>query len=209
MINKMTEEWQRQKGELGKSFAYFKIYRDLGATRTHEKVIDKIETERRKEQDIEKTLPIPTLNQLAKLSAKWEWVNRTIAYDNFIDTQQRLQKEEAYLQLEPDLIGTGENILFAVKDIVQELKQCGDTAPSTRANSLDKASRAYSKAVYNLRLLHGRSTEIKDNKVEAHVEADVSADVNNKVKNVFTLSDEELDEILTIDDSQEDFTDDI
>lgn len=210
----MVDEWQRQKGESSKSFAYFKTYRALGPARTFEKVINYFKNNKpkyTKPNNSEKNIPAPTLTQLKNQSTKWEWVKRCRAWDNYQDEQERLHNEESFIEnnkpfKEKVIAGLKGN--FKLQD--ELLKNSRELSPTTRANSLLQIAKAQEIQYKLFRLSHGRSTEIKDNKLEAELKADVNADIETKVKNVFEVSDEELEEILTIDDNkEEDFTDDL
>lgn len=181
----MIQPWQRQKNESSKSFAWFKIYRDLGATRTLQKVIDKITTDMNKPEDIEEIIPIPSYSQLGTQSSTWSWVERCIAYDNHLDEKRLKEKEEAYIKIEPDLINAGKDLLEIVKETIGDLKDNFDDSKAVSiANSLQSVAKAYDKSVSNIRLLHGQSTSINDNntKVEGSLEADVDVRLGSSQK---------------------------
>lgn len=181
----MTQPWQRQKNESSKSFAWFKIYRDLGARRTLEKVIDKITTDLTKSDNIEEIIPIPTLSQLTTQSSTWSWVERCRAYDNHQDEEHQIRRKEEYLVLEDDLIDAGKDLVEIVKESINDLKDNYDDSKAVSiANSLQSVASAYDKSVSNLRLLHGQSTSINDNntKIEGSLEADIDVRLGSSQK---------------------------
>lgn len=71
--------WERQRGESQKAFEAFAIYRDMGSTRSIQKVAQKLT----KSEAL-----------LRRWSAKWNWVERAKEYDLEMDRQHRLQQEE-------------------------------------------------------------------------------------------------------------------
>ena len=183
-MSETTQVWQRQKGEQSKSFAYFQIYRDMGPTRSLQKVIDKISTNINKSQQPEKVLPLPTKDAIDQLSYRWAWSDRTIAYDNHLDEERLNKRKEQYLEIENDLIGTGKKLANAVKEVIDDLSDnIDDSKAISIANSLESAAKAYDKSVTNLRLLHGQSTTINDNntKVEGKIESNGKLDSSHKI----------------------------
>lgn len=175
--------WQRQKSESSKSFSWFKIYRDMGADRSLQKVVDKITTDMTKTDSIDEIIPIPTLTQLTTQSSKWSWVERCRAYDNHIDEERLLKRKQEYLELEEDLIDTGKDLAEAVKENLQDLKDNIDDSKATSiANSLESAAKAYDKSVSNLRLLHGQSTSINDNNTSLEGKIDADVDVKSSLE---------------------------
>lgn len=191
-MSKNIELWQRQKSEASKSFTWFKEYRDLGASRSLQKVVDKITAVMTKDDNIEEIIPIPTITQLTNLSSKWSWVERCRAYDNHLDEQRLQIRKEQYLHLEDDLIETGKKLAIAVKENIEDLNDNIDDSRATSiANSLESAAKAYDKSVSNLRLLHGQSTSINDNNtnLDGKIEADI--DIQGKI--------DKTQELLSID----------
>ena len=170
----MNKPWERQKSESSKSFAWFCVYRDLGPARTLQKVINKLTKDQTKCDNEENCVPVPTLTQLTNQSSRWGWTKRCLSYDNYIDEVSRLQKEEAYLELEARLIDIGEEFIENLERNLQDLK-FDDAKPTTISHSLKSSADAFDKTVKDIRLLFGRSTEIKDEKVDATVDADVEA----------------------------------
>ena len=170
----MSQPWERQKNESSKSFAWFCEYRDLGPARTLQKVVNKLAREQTKDDNGEKRVPIPTLTQLTNQSSKWGWTKRCQSYDNYMDERVRLQKEEDYLELEARLVAIGEDFIDNLERNLQDLK-FDDAKPTTISHSLKSSADAFDKTVKDIRLLFGRSTEIKDEKVDAVVDAEIDS----------------------------------
>lgn len=179
----MTEMWERQKGESSKSFAWFKTFRDLEGERKLQKVIDKIQENINKSQEKsnseENLIPLPTLTSLQKQSSRWHWTKRCRRYDNYLDERDRKDKEEAYLEKEGRLIGLGDRLIDVIEKNVDDLGDDYESKSTAIGNSLKSVAIAYDNVVKNIRLLHGRSTENKESKVEGSldVEADVKGDL--------------------------------
>lgn len=83
----MGERWERMPGEGMLAFEAFCVYRDLGPSRTHEKVRRSIVNEdnnpRRKSR-----------RQLQEWSAKWDWSARAVAYDEHLDSERRIASQK-------------------------------------------------------------------------------------------------------------------
>lgn len=168
----MTEAWERQKGESSKSFAWFKVYRDLKGARTFPKVIEEIKEMIANESFEGDVIELPTLSKLHIQSSRWHWKERCRKYDNYLDGLNRKQKEEAYLQLEEKMINTSEMLVDVVSDNLSELKYSNSNDTSI-AHAIASAGKALDSAVKNIRLLYGRSTENREEKVEANVDSEV------------------------------------
>ena len=97
----MTKPWERQKGESSKSFAWFEVYLDLGASRKLPKVIEKIESMTEKDREsndsAENIIPLPTYDQLQNQSKRWHWTKRTRAYDNYLSNFHLIRKTQSFM----------------------------------------------------------------------------------------------------------------
>lgn len=177
------KEWERQKGESSKSFAWFKIYRNLGPLRTFQKVIDYIENQPKQTKTLpnnQNKLPTPTVNKLKNLSYKWEWSKRCTAWDNYHDEQEQLQYNEAYKKTKDRLIDMGNDILDVTENILDELNDDERSQATSKAHAVKSLSDSFEKTTKTIRLLYNKSTEIKDGKTE--VNAEVEAKVDNNVE---------------------------
>lgn len=178
----MVELWERQKGESSKTFAWFKVYRDLQGARTLKKALNRIkqlsEKNNKSSQNFSNDkkikfdgeMPVPNMNQLKKQSTNWNWKERCRAYDNYLDRLDREQKEEDYKQLEASMISAGEELVKTIAKNIKDLKY-DDAKTTTISHALASAGKAFDSSVKNLRLLYGRSTENREEKVDADVNA--------------------------------------
>lgn len=125
------EPWARQVGETSKAYQAFCIYRDLGP---RERSIR--ETTRRYYQDKTRT----SIGQISVWSVKYNWVNRCVAFDEFIDEQKRQKLLDDILEMADrqaregtalqtlgarmlaGLLARGEDIGGNVLDIVRALR---------------------------------------------------------------------------------------
>lgn len=80
------ELWERQKNEGSKPFHAFTVYRDLGPDRSIRKVLNtgQIKT---------------TERQLEIWSSSFSWVDRVMAYDDYLDSIKRKEKEQAIIDM--------------------------------------------------------------------------------------------------------------
>jgi hypothetical protein len=75
--------WERQPGETNAAYQAFALYRDMGITRSHRKLV---------EQHFGGSSA--KLRQIGEWSRKWMWVARAEAYDAEMERRRRLEREE-------------------------------------------------------------------------------------------------------------------
>ena len=173
----MAEIWERQKGERDASYTYFYIFLHELKERPRklQDVIDYIET-------LEPTgtlrnynsnlIEVPSLNQLKKLSAKWNWQERDIAYTNHLNELDSIKNEERYAK-NNDIVKDGlEKDLKDIDEYSKELHE-SDYSLSTKVNLKYTLARAKDLTIKNLRLSYGRSTSISESNDKLKVDADV------------------------------------
>jgi hypothetical protein len=85
----MPEVWERQLGETSKAYAAFCVYRDLGPQRSLEAV----------RKEFAKNGKRISIKFLGRWSAKYRWVERAAAYDDYLDRRRREEKERAILDM--------------------------------------------------------------------------------------------------------------
>ena len=185
----MTEAWERQKGEPSKSYSLFKEYRDLGSKRTFPQIIKLKKSEHTEEKNI------PSLSQLKTL------------YDNHMDQKEREWNYELFKQGNAKFQEFFNDDFELLKEIQKELKEnSNENAPTTRANSFLNLNKSAEIIYRNFRLAHGQPTDIKDNNTQIQGSIETSTKEND---NVIHMKDKELEELLTINDDLEKFTDEL
>lgn len=198
----MVEAWERQKGESSKSYSWFKEYRDLGSRRTFPQVI----TNLKKAEHIEEK-NIPSLTQIGTQSSTWDWVERCRLYDNHMDQKERQQNYELFKQGNAKFQEFFNDDFELLKEIQKELKEnTNENAPTTRANSFLNLNKSAEIIYRNFRLAHGQPTDIKDNNTQIQGSIETSIKEN---ENVINMADKELEELLTINEDLENFTDEL
>ena len=173
----MAEIWERQKGERDASYTYFYIFLHELKERPRklQDVIDYIETletngSLREYQS--NLIAVPTLGQLQKLSAKWNWQERDIAYTNHLNELDSIKNEERYAK-NNDIVKDGlEKDLKDIDEYSKELHE-SDYSLSTKVNLKYTLARAKDLTIKNLRLSYGRSTSISESNDKLKVDADV------------------------------------
>lgn len=197
----MTEAWERQKGEPSKSYSLFKEYRDLGSKRTFPQIIKLNESKHTEEKNI------PSLSQLKTLSSRWNWVERCRLYDNHMDQKEREWNYELFKQGNAKFQEFFNDDFELLKEIQKELKEnSNENAPTTRANSFLNLNKSAEIIYRNFRLAHGQPTDIKDSNTQIQGSIETSTKEND---NVIHMKDKELEELLTINDDLEKFTDEL
>ncbi len=78
------DPWERQKGESRKAFAAFVVYRDMGESRSTEKV--------GKEGG-------KSWGLIQRWCTRWHWVDRCASYDDYFDRQQRNAREQEIIEM--------------------------------------------------------------------------------------------------------------
>ena len=81
MRNEEKNEWDRQPGESSKAYAHFCLYRDMGQGRSLRKLAEDAKC-------------ISKVAQLRRWSSKWQWVERSRKYDDYLEMQERIKQEK-------------------------------------------------------------------------------------------------------------------
>lgn len=209
----MAEIWEQQKGEPAKSYERFKIYRDLPADiRTIKKAHEEIEKKYKKreksgENDSQNNKP-PSLKAIENLSAKWSWVERAKIYERHKDFEDMLKSDEEFQEVNKTWRKLWRDCLDFAKEIIDQLiNNPKEYALSTRVNMFNSVINTMDKVYRNFRLSYGRSTNINETSLEH--EGKLKLETEEENENVIHMKDKELEELLTINDDLENFTDEL
>ncbi|AEG18655.1 hypothetical protein [Methanobacterium paludis] len=146
----MTDQiWTRQKGERSKAFHLFCIYRDLGPTRSIEKV--RLKFGESKGESISST-------QLEKYSSNNNWVERSEAYDDYVDERQREKNINAIENMNER---QAEDAVLIQKEALDDLQDATEDERSMASLESRKnaAARTWKIGVDAERLARGVATE--------------------------------------------------
>jgi len=135
----MSELWERQPGESTKAYAAFCVYRDLGTERSLEKAGQMLDKPR-------------TRKWLGEWSAKYKWVERAKAYDDYVEKLKRKEKEKAI----KEMAERQARIAMAFQEKIIERLQSIDPAELTPT----ELARWFDVAAKIERLNRGEPTEI-------------------------------------------------
>lgn len=96
-------EWEKRPGETEIAYHWFCKYRDMGVERSHAEVVQKYSKK-------------PTYkSQLAKWSVKYDWVDRVVAYDQYMEEKKRAAIEDERMVAAREDISLAEDVLTKVK----------------------------------------------------------------------------------------------
>jgi IS30 family transposase len=174
-----TKPWERQRGESQKSYEAFSIYRDMGATRSIQKVAQKL---------------TKSDALLRRWSSKWNWVERAKEYDAEIDRQYLLEQEEERKKMSER--HAKQAMMFQNK-ILERLR----TIDPNRLSPADLI-RWFDIAVKIERLARGESTVISSVEKKAEV---VHHDVTSKIEKYAGVYEKLADRSFEGDDASDDF----
>ena len=173
----MAEIWERQKGENKRSYIYYTIFQNelKDSDKKLQDVVDYIQN-LKQEGDLKEykgnLIKVPTKSQIEKLSAKWKWTERDIAYTNHLNELDSRRDEERYNK-NNDIVKDGlEKDLQDIDEYSKELHE-SDYSLSTKVNLKYTLARAKDLTIKNLRLSYGRSTSISESNDKLKVDADV------------------------------------
>ncbi|MBZ2166334.1 hypothetical protein, partial [Methanobacterium spitsbergense] len=141
--------WKRAEYERDKAFVLFTIYRDLGPTRSLEKVRVKY-----REDEGEKL----SLKQIETYSSKYSWVKRASAYDDFLDEKRM---EENWKAIEEMNKRQAEDAITVQTKALQDLKEVDYSSEEFKASPEGRrtaAARTWEIGVRNERLARGAAT---------------------------------------------------
>lgn len=132
-------DWDKRDDETDKSYEWFCRYLDMGPERSLVKVGQKYGKNK------------SYVNQLWKWSSKYEWVDRAMAYDEYIQGLKREKKQDRILQTAEEHIDLADNLMemllrkMAALECVDmkplEWKQIAEFAVKTKRDALGIAEK--------------------------------------------------------------------
>lgn len=209
----MVEIWEQQKGESTKAYQRFKIYRELPAEiRTIKKVHEEIEKKYKKQgktrENDSQNNKIPSLKAIEDMSMKWSWVERADIYERHKDFEDMLKSDEEFKEANEVWRNLWRECLDFAKEIIDQLiNNPKEYALSTRVNMFNSVINTMDKVYRNFRLSYGRSTNINETSLEH--EGKLKLETKEENDHVIHMKDKELEELLTINDDLEKFTDEL
>jgi len=171
----MTEKWERKEKESAKQYEYFKVFLNLGALRSIQKVQQKCSK---------------SASYLSKLSVQNNWLARADAYDRYIDEIIRKENIEAIKKTNKENIQLAQTIKFVVGKKVQflisKIKDAGSDTDSL-AEVINELSwnvlpQLMNMAVEIERKAYGMNDEILKISLENNAESDVELSLALKKK---------------------------
>ena len=141
------ERWERQPRETSRAYELFCAYRDMGIERSLRKMKASLNGS-------------PSVRRLQVLSARWNWVERSQAYDDYLEYQRRLQQEKERREMNDrhaKIAILGQNV--AVKGIEQLLANVQTGQQNLNPSEL---ARLVDVSVKVERLARGESTDIHE-----------------------------------------------
>lgn len=99
------QEWLRQPGESGKAYEAFCVYRDLGAGRSVQKVVEKLSKSRA---------------LISRWSTRYKWQERADAWDNSITEEARQKVTDELTAMWRRQIETGYLLQVKASEAVQK-----------------------------------------------------------------------------------------
>lgn len=135
----LTEEnkfsWLRQTKEPEASYKWYTYYRDMKGTRRLNKVI---EIMKEKEPYLER---YPSYNDIKKASSNWNWKQRTIDYDNYLQIQLIQSHKQTLIVYEEESITIDQKIYNALNTEIDNIIRSNDLTPDKKIKALREAQK--------------------------------------------------------------------
>ena len=160
--------------ELGASFKYFKEFIKCPQPRTligfHEVLANKLANNGRKR--------IPSYAKIREYSAKWKWMLRAKAYDDYIRDVEDEEMKQTIRDIRNKNIDSRDARLQYQNELFKQLKEDTELNTNQKVYGASKNSEAYRNEVasFNELVNEGKT------KVDANLEADVKQEVSNEIK---------------------------
>lgn len=133
--NENNYSWLRQDKEPEASYKWFTYYRDMKETRRLQKVIDIM---KEKEPYLER---YPSYNEIKKASSNWNWKQRTIDYDNYMQIQLIESHKQTLIIYEEESISIDKKIYNALNMEIDKVINNPDLTPDKKIKALREAQR--------------------------------------------------------------------
>ncbi len=149
----MANPWDRLPNERSKAYHLFCLYRDLGPTRTLDKLAQIEDSDSNR---------IATRANLKVYSRKYGWVARARSYDDYLAEKERIDNEQHIIEMNRRQAENGRFLQHvAVKNIKKH--ESGKLSPT-------EADRLFNTGVKTERLARGAGTETVNVEVSTDVE---------------------------------------
>lgn len=127
--------WLRQTKEPEASYKWYTYYRDMKGTRRLNKVIDVM---KEKEPYLER---YPSYNDIKKASSNWNWKQRTIDYDNYLQIQLIQSHKQTLIVYEEESISIDQKIYNALNTEIDNIIRSNDLSPDKKIKALREAQK--------------------------------------------------------------------
>ena len=132
MSDEDKHEWDRLTRESSKAYAHFCLYRDMGLSRSIRVLA--------KDSNCDSKL-----TQLMRWSRKWNWVERSRRYDDYLEAEERVRQEKERRDMRKrhaQIALLGQNIAVkALESLLQKVQAgTGEVAPGERAGASRNAA---------------------------------------------------------------------
>jgi len=145
-----SQIWKRAEYERDKAFLLFTIYRDLGPTRSLEKVRVKYQ------EDKDETI---SSQMIEKYSRNYDWVKRASAYDDFLDEERLKKNWKAIEEMNERQAKDARIVQDAALDDLKEVGYSAEEYKASPEGRRNAAARTWEIGVRNERLARGAATE--------------------------------------------------
>ena len=208
---KNVEAWEQQPHESSKAYERFKIYLSLprnerNYAKVHENLTKIVQKTQENSGNREKNNKIPSVNAIEQMASKWNWVERVRLYDMNQDFEEQLAQAEEFEEENTKWKKLWQKMLdFANKLLVQVMENNDEYKLTTQMSLFNSIVSLLDKLHRNFRLSYGRSTSITEQ--TGTLENEITINDEENAENIQTINDKELEELLTINDEEEQFTD--
>ena len=127
--------WLRQDKEPEASCKWYIYYRDMKGTRRLNKVIDIM---KEKEPYLER---YPSYNDIKKASSNWNWKQRTIDYDNYLQIQLIESHKQTLIIYEEESINIDQKIYNALNNEIDNIIRSNELTAYKKIKALREAQK--------------------------------------------------------------------